>query len=115
MAYYIDSIDKEKHTAVVDKIMIIYESDTEDIKKLGLDSQLDFPNGFYLYNETDEKEEVKISDDAEFIYLDWENDLKEVKTDFDDFIENHYSTAPIPYYIEMKDGYVISVIEKYIH
>lgn len=113
--YYILEINKKVHTISADEIEWITGEQKERLDELHLEPY--FPDGNYIYNEEIESVKLKVSDTAQFFYLDL--DHKEVEADAKGFLAQYEEKDEgvrklIPYYITMQDGEVIKIVEQYI-
>ncbi len=120
--YYIVSANTQSHTLTLDEIAWITPEETDRLQELNLDADTDFPNGFYIYNETDELVEASFSDMAQCVYLDYENNFEPIETDISDFLQ-HYEeqfktnaeiATATPYHIAIEDGEIFYISEQYI-
>ncbi len=97
-----------------DPIEWITLDDTERMQELGIKPQ-DMPNGYYIHNPREDNFSFAVNEDTEYIYIDWRNDLYSTK-DKDEFIQylNDYydEDNKVPFWIETKGGYVISIKEQ---
>ena len=111
-----------------DEVEIIRAEDKERIAELELKEQDDMPNGYYIYNVDTEKQTYELTKETAYSFVD--TDLLFVKnkdgdrvyttTKKEEFIlhlNNSYSDSPpaqkVPFFIEVKDGKVISITEKF--
>lgn len=120
--YYIVSANTQAHTLTLDEIAWITPEETDRLQELNLDADTDFPNGFYIYNETEELIEASFSDMAQCVYLDNANNFEAVETDVDDFLqhyeeqcnENAAIATATPYHVAIADGEIYHISEQYI-
>ena len=87
-----------------------------------LDRNNDMPNGYYIYNMSTDKVSFYISEETEYNFLDWGQDFvtegedrNYSTTDIEEFLE-YLDTyldkgERVPFWIEIKDDSVISIIE----
>ncbi len=120
----------EENTLYMDKVEVITQKDTERIAALGLEQQKDMPNGYCFYNPEIDKEQFKLTDKTEYTFVD--SNLLFIKekdkdgnrlcttTKKEEFIQHlntSYADSPpaqkVPFFIQVKDGKVISITEKF--
>jgi len=104
-----------------DPIEWITLEDTKRIEELDIKAY-DMPNGYYIYNPREDNLAFLVNEKTEYNFIDWGNNsvgMDEVRfystKDKDEFIRylNIYSdnAAKVPFRIETKDGYVLSITE----
>lgn len=118
----------EDNTLYLDKVEIITLDDTERITELGLKQQDDFPNGYHIYNPDTERDIYDLTDetiynfvDSNLLFVEDESDDRSyTTTKKEEFIQHlsiSYSDVPpaqtVPFFLEVKDGKVISITEKF--
>lgn len=111
----------------LDRVEIIKAEDEDRIEELELNQQVDMPNGYYIYNADIEKQTYELTKETEYYFVDInllfvkENDGDRVyttteKEEFLLHLNESYSDSPpaqkVPFFIEVKDGKVISITEK---
>lgn len=118
----------EDNSLYLDEVEIIKIEDKERIEELELKQNADMPNGYYIYNAEIEKQTFEITSETTYTFVD--NNLLFVKdedgdrlyttTKKEEFIlhlNESYSDSPpaqkVPFFIEVKDGKVISITEKF--
>lgn len=113
----------------LDEVEIVEIEDTDRIKELGLNIKNHLPNGYYIYNPTVEIESFRLTDSTKYIFTDSnlcfvkeaDSDRLYETTKLEEFIEgSSYQESPleeqkIPYFIEICEGKVISITEKFIY
>lgn len=88
-------------------------------------TDLDMPNGFYVYNPREDNLAMEVSEGTEYRFIDWNRQFKPLgedrnyttkdKEEFHEYLKSYPDLAAnIPFWIETKDGYVISITEQYI-
>jgi hypothetical protein len=108
-----------------DPIEWITSEDTKRIEELDLQAY-DMPNGYYIHNPREDNLAFQVNGDTEYNFIDWGNDFVEVDedrfystTDKGEFIRylDTYSdrAAKVPFWIETKDGYVLSITEQFVN
>lgn len=115
------------NTLYFDEVEIIETEDKERVSELGL-SDTDMPNGYAIINQNKEEMTYDLTDEVVYTFTDV--DLYFVKdsegnrlyttTKKDEFIKHlgkltsfPLSEQKIPYFIEVQDGKVISITEKF--
>ena len=118
----------EGNTLYLDTVEVITLEDTERITELGLDQQDDMPNGYYINNPDTEKDSYDLTDETTYTFVD--SNLLFIKDEggnrsytttkkeeFIHYLSTSYSDLPpaqnVPFFIQVKDGKVISIIEKF--
>jgi hypothetical protein len=117
----------EGDTLYFDKVEIVKQEDKERVSELGL-RDTDMPNGYIIINENKEEETFELTDDVRYTFTDL--DLYFVKESDGDrlytttqkaqFLKHlgklndfPLSEQKIPYFIEILNGKVISITEKF--
>jgi len=115
------------NTLHFDEVEIVEREDKERVSELGL-SDTDMPNGYIIINENKEEMTLELSDEVIYTFTDVNlNFVKESEgnrlyttTKKDEFIRHlgkindfPLSEQKIPFFIEVKDGRVISITEKF--
>lgn len=122
---YIGHITIEKNTLYLDEIEWITDEDEDRIKELEL-NQDDMPNGYYIYNPSSDTVSFEVNDKTVYNFIDWGNDFVGTSedrnystTNQEEFIEylNTYSdkAAKVPFWIETKGGYIVTVTEQFVN
>lgn len=110
------------NTVVVDIAEYITAENSERISELKL-TESDMPNGYYIYNIDTETEEYLLTENTRYNFIDWENIFVEEgadrnysttnKEDFIKYINSYDNSQPgMPFFFELSDNEVISIIEK---
>ncbi len=117
----------------VDVVEYVTDEDTERkqqlIKELSLTdgndlSDGDFPDGYYIYNPSKEKTSFRLTEETVYTFLDWNRDytkdgesMEVTTTDrsiFEAYLNTYTDGAPrMPFFLEVKDGIVVRVTEKW--
>lgn len=115
---YITKVELDKNLIHIDEVEFLTRDDEKRAEELAIDTNLDMPNGFYIYNKDSNIISLKLFDETEILILkaDGFNVLSGHKSiTKEEFIEYNesldYSSL---YIIDTKDGYVISIKERYI-
>lgn len=116
---YIQKIDE--NTIYVDEAEWITDEDEERVSELQL-TDAEMPDGYYIYNPSNEVSTFELNDKTEYNFIDWGHDFsadsdKYVRTtDKDTFIQylNTYtdSIPGMPFFFDIDDGQVKSITEK---
>ncbi len=108
-----------------DPVEWITLEDTKRIEELGIQSY-EMPNGYYIHNPREDILGFYVNEDTQYNFIDWGNDFVGMDedrfystTDKEEFIRylNTYSdmAAKVPFWIETKDGYVVSITEQFVN
>ena len=123
---YIGHISIEKNTLYLDEVEWITNENKDRIKELELSQQNDMPSGYYIYNPSLDTVSFEVNEKTVYNFIDWGNDFvgesedrNYSTTNQEEFIKylNTYSdkAAKVPFWIEAKDGYVISITEQIVN
>ncbi|WP_326907636.1 M56 family metallopeptidase [Sedimentibacter sp. MB31-C6] len=112
----------------IDEVEIIYREDTERIEELEeLGESITTPSGYHIYNPDTDKQTFKITKETTYTFVDYSflfledgvADRLYTTTNKEEFmlhLDESYSDSPpaqkVPFFIEVKDGKVISITEK---
>ncbi|KGR79039.1 hypothetical protein [Ureibacillus manganicus] len=119
---YIGHINIVEDTLILDEVEWITDENQDRITELGL-SQSDMPNGYYINNPSTDTVSFKIAEDTEynFVVLQSLSFYKEgedrnysttKKEEFMEFLNNVYSDKVV-FWVEVKDGFVVSIKEQF--
>ena len=83
----------------------------------------DMPDGYYLYNEDEETENVRLTAQTEYSFLDWtrefggtDEDIRVITTDkkiFEKYLDTYTDGKPgMPFFLELDGGEVVRILEK---
>lgn len=112
----------------LDEVEVITTENKNRIAELDLKDS-DMPNGYYIYNPSNEKTSFELTDKTSYTFTDYhllfvenpDSDRLYTTTSREEFIQHlttSYSDNPpaqkVPFFIEVKDGKVISIIEEFI-
>lgn len=112
---YITMMNLEESLFHLDRVEFLTQEDEERAKELGLDINYDMPSGFYVYNQDTYPMAFYVSDDTEYLLLDWVDLSKHKNVTKKDFIEYNKNLSYSPLYnIYTKDGFVTRIVEQYI-
>jgi len=118
----------EDNLLYVDEVEIIYREDTERIEELEkLGESITTPSGYHIYNPNTDKQTFKITKETTYTFVDYSflfledgvADRLYTTSNIEEFmlhLDESYSDSPpaqkVPFFIEVKDGKVISITEK---
>lgn len=119
----------EDNSVQLDVVEIVTTDDTDRIQDLGLTIKNDLPSGYNIYNQTADVASYQLTDQTKYIFTDFNQLFVEPKVENrlyetvnkEEFLEgSSYSDVPledqkIPYFLEVFDGKVISITEKFIY
>ncbi|WIV12912.1 M56 family metallopeptidase [Proteiniborus sp. MB09-C3] len=118
----------EDNLLYLDEVEIITMEDKARIEELELEQSADMPSGYYIYNADIEKQTFEITNVTTFTFVDYnllfvkdeDGDRLYTTTKKEEFIlhlNESYSDSPpaqkVPFFVEVKDGKVISITEKF--
>lgn len=109
---YITNYDEKTRILTFDEIEWILQSDTNRINELGLDADLDFPDGYYIYNQSEQKNSMKVAYQVR-IYIVNCNDLANpISTDINGLLRR-MAEYQAPYHLKIHDGVITEIQEQY--
>ena len=119
---YIGHINIEEDTLHLDEVEWVTDENQDRIKELGL-SQSDMPNGYYINNPSTDTVSFKIAEDTEYHFVALEslsfyregedrNYSTMKKEEFMEFLNNVKSDRVV-FWVEVKDGFVVSIKEQF--
>ncbi|OPX83556.1 MAG: hypothetical protein A4E53_04573 [Pelotomaculum sp. PtaB.Bin104] len=109
---FIKDYDEKARMLTFDEIEWILQSDTKRINELGLDANLDFPNGYYIYNESEREKSLKVTDDVKVYIVNWSDLANPLLTDVSG-LTKRMAEHGAPYHLTIKDGVIIEILEQY--
>jgi len=99
----------------LDRVEFLTQEDEERAAELNIDINIDMPSGFYIYNRDTYTTALDVSDDTEYLTLDWNQLSNHISLTKKEFIEHNESLNYKPlYHIYTKGGYVTKIEEQYI-
>ena len=110
---FIEAYDEKTRMLSFDEIEWVMQTDTGRVSELGLDAELDFPNGFYIYNENDQTNRLKVAEDAKVYLVNWNDLANPTVTDVNGLTER-MAECQTPYYLTIKDGVIVEILEQYV-
>ena len=117
----------EDNLLYLDEVEIITREDKERIEELILEENVDMPGGYHIYNENEDIQTFELTNETSYTFVDYnfsfvkneDGDRVYTTTKKEDFIQHlnkSYSDLPpaqkVPFFVEVKDGRVISITEK---
>lgn len=115
---YIKSFDADSGALVVDPIEWIAKGDTERIRELKLSSAEDFPNGYYIYNPSQQTETMKLSRNADLFVLKWNSvgvAVDSQRVGPEQFAQRlKQDDSFYPYWLAVNDGEISVLQEQYV-
>lgn len=111
------------------EVEIVDQKNRERVKELGL-NESDMPNGYIIINKNKEIENFQLTDEVKYTFTDInhlfvkenEGNLRYTTSNLEEFLKhlkvNNLNDIPlsdqkIPYFIEVKDGKIISITEEF--
>lgn len=102
----------------------ITDEDTDRIQELQL-TENDMPDGYFIYNPEETTQYFSLTEDTVYTFIDWGRDFvdsdefqekfvetKELET-FGEYLDTYQDFQPgMPFFYELEDGYVKSIVEK---
>jgi len=110
---FIEAYDEKTGMLTFDEIEWVMQTDTERVSELGLDADLDFPNGFYIYNENDQTNSLKTAENVKVYLVNWNDLANHTETDVNG-LTGRMAEYQAPYYLTIKDGIVVEILEQYV-
>jgi bla regulator protein blaR1 len=121
---YSGYISLDNDTLALDEFEFITFEDKERMEELNLTDE-DMPNGYYIYNESDDLTYFDITSETEFTFFDLgnlfvkeEDDKKYTTTDKEEFRQFLYGSDDVPritpFWINVRGKTVLSVTEQFV-
>ena len=107
---FISNYDPKANTIAIDEVEWVLQDNIKRINELGLNSDNDFPNGFYIYNKKIDNITKKISKDAKLLIIMGSEQKPTDKAGFAKRIKE-YKT---PYVITIKSDTIVKIAEQYV-
>ena len=112
---YITKMTLDERLFHLDRVEFLTQEDEERAAELNIDINIDMPSGFYIYNRDTYTTALDVSDDTEYLTLDWNQLSNHISLTKKEFIEHNESLNYKPlYHIYTKGGYVTKIEEQYI-
>ena len=109
---FIKSYDEKTRVLTFDEIEWVLQQDTKRVGELGLNADLDFPNGYYIYNESEQENSLKVADDVKVYLVDWSDLATPSLTDVKG-LAKRMKEYKAPYHLTIKDGVIVEILEQY--
>lgn len=109
---FIKSFDEKTRVLTFDEIEWVLQTDTRRVEELGLNADLDFPNGYYIHNEFEQENSLRVSDDVKVYIVDWYDLANPSLTDIKG-LTKRMAEYEAPYHLTIKDGVIIEILEAY--
>lgn len=114
--------DVSSDSITVDIVEYIVDTDTERIKELNL-TEADMPDGYYIFNPSQETTTWKCIADTVYTFIDWNGDFTGAEypgeyttmdiEEFHKYIETYDNGNPrMPFFFAVENGYIKQIIEK---
>ena len=105
----------------LDRVEILTREDEERAAELGVDTNLDMPSGFYIYNANNYTTALDVSDDTKYLVVDWDlfsdpvSPTNYISLTKKEFIAHNEDSGYNPlYHVYTKGGYATKIEEQYI-
>ncbi len=108
----IEAYDEKTRMLTFDEIEWVIQEDAKRVGELGLDANLDFPNGFYIYNESDQTNTLEVSGDVRVYLVNWRDLSNHTLTDVNGLAER-MAEYQAPYHLTIEDGVIVEILEQY--
>ncbi|MDD3655060.1 MAG: M56 family metallopeptidase, partial [Desulfotomaculaceae bacterium] len=109
---FIKNYDEKTRVLTFDEIEWVKQTDTKRVGELGLNADLDFPNGYYIHNESEQENSLKVSNDVKVYVVNWHEPAKPSLTDIKG-LTKRIAEYKAPYHLTIKDGVIIEILEQY--
>ena len=107
---------------VIDPVEYISSEDSDRLASYK-HTEDDMPDGYYLYNEDEETEQVTLTAQTEYSFLDWtrefggtDEDIRVITTDkkiFEKYLDTYTDGKPgMPFFLELDGRNVVRILEK---
>ena len=111
-------------TIEVDIAEYITDEDTERMRELDL-TEGDMPDGYYIYNPDETTETLQLTKETNYTFIDWGRDFVDAdlyedllisttsRELFRSYLKTYRDSRPgMPFFLEVEDGTVKSILEK---
>lgn len=110
---FIEAYDEKTRILTFDEVEWVMQTDTKRVNELGLDADLDFPNGYYIYNKNDQTNSLKVAENVKVYIVNWHDLANQTITDVNGLTER-MADYQAPYYLTIKDGVIVEILEQYV-
>ncbi|KGP75935.1 hypothetical protein JT05_07780 [Desulfosporosinus sp. Tol-M] len=112
---FIKAYDEKTRMLTIDEVEWVIQGDTKRVKALGLDADLDFPNGYYIYNESDQQTSLKVAEDVQVDLVNWHDLANPSLTNVNGLAERmaEYPDRDPLCHLALKDGVIVGILEQY--
>ena len=109
---FIEAYDEKTRKLTFDEIEWVKQTDTKRINELGLNAEIDFPNGYYIYNESDQQNSLVVAGDVKVYIVNWNDLVNPSLTDVNGLIKR-MAEYQAPYHLTIQDGVIVEILEQY--
>lgn len=112
---FISNFDTDSSSFHLDEIEWLTLDDAERLKELNIKPD-DMPNGFYIHNPDSHPMHFQVTDQTQYIIINWEGDATHKSVTKKEFIEHleQYSDFVPPFRVISEGGYVQIITEQYV-
>jgi hypothetical protein len=116
---YIKNFDLKSGLVTFDPIEWVTDDNVTRKKELGLNDKDGLPDGYYIYNPSEQTESLKLSKNCKIYIIFWNNAgvAEEDKSIDEDGLDKRLKEAGAlgyPYHLTVKDGQIIKMQEQYV-
>jgi hypothetical protein len=109
---FIKNYDQKTDVLTFDEIEWVLQEDAKRVQELGLDADQDFPNGFYIYNESEEEKSLKVANNVKVYIANWYDLANPLLTDVTG-LTKRMAEYEAPYHLTIKDGVIVEILEQF--
>ncbi len=109
---FLQDYDPQTRVLTFDEIEWVVNTDAVRISQLGLDADLDFPNGYYIYNQSEQKVSMKAAHQVKVYLVNWNDLATPTSTDITG-LTRRMAEYPAPYHMKFQDGVIYEIREQY--
>mgnify|MGYP000905327030 FL=1 len=109
---FIKNYDEKTRVLTFDEIEWVLQQDTKRVGELGLNADLDFPNGYYIHNESEQENSLNVADDVKVHIVNWSDLATPSITDVNG-LAKRMAEYEAPYHLTIKDGVIVEILEQY--
>jgi len=107
---YITNYDEKNKKMTFDAIEWVTQDNAARIKELKLNAAKDFPDGFYIYNQSKQTESRTVSNDVQFDII---KGTVSQKTDEKGFVKRMKENK-VPFQLTVENGSLVKIEEQYV-